>query len=342
MWKTINTVLGKKSKTTSVAMVEFENKQLTDKKEITSAFNRHFTNVGPTSASKIEGKLNDDPNCFIPSNEEFVKFNFKPVTKQYVLTALRGLKDSKSPGPDRIPAKILKDAAELICDPLKIIFNESLKVDIFPDIWKTARVTPIFKSGRQSDLKNYRPISVLSSVSRIFERVARDKLFEFLTANNLLSKNQFAYRKLHSTITSLLNVTDSWYSNVDRKNVNISLFIDLKKAFDTVDHDILLAKLQRYGICQKELEWFVSYLTERQQYCYLNGQNSEKRLVSCGIPQGSCLGPLLFILYTNDFEESLAKFAPNMYADDTSITLGGEDDYQLLEDLRNELQDVID
>ena len=95
-------------------------------------------------------------------NEESVKFQFKPVTKQYVLTALRGLKDSKSPGPDRTQAKILKDAAELIFDPLKIIFNESLKVGVFPDIWKTARVTPIFKSGRQSDLNNYRPISILS------------------------------------------------------------------------------------------------------------------------------------------------------------------------------------
>ena len=145
-------------------------------------------------------------------------------------------------------------------------------------------MTPLFKSGWQSDLNNHRPVSDLSAVSRIFEKVARDQLFEFLTANNLLSKNQLAYRILHSTITSLLNVIDSWFCNVDRKNVNISLFLDLKKAFDTIDHDILSAKLQRYGICQKELAWFASYLTERQQYCYLNGQNSEKRLVSCGIP----------------------------------------------------------
>ena len=230
----------------------------------------------------------------------------------------------------------------MICDPLKTILNESLKVGVFPDIWKIGRVTPIFKSGRKSDLNNYRPISVLSAVSRIFEKEARDQLFEFLTANNMLSKNQFTYRKLHSTITSLLNVTELWYSNIDQKNVKISLFLDLRKAFNTIDHDILLAKLKRYGICNKELVWFASYLTERQQYCYLNGQNSEKRPVKCGIPQGSCLGPLLFILYTNDFEESLAKFTPNMYADDTSIALGGEDAYQLLEDLRNELQAVID
>ena len=213
---------------------------------------------------------------------------------------------------------------------------------MFPDIWKIARVTPIFKSGRKSDFNNYRPISVLSAVSRIFEKEARDQLFEFLTANNMLSKNQFAYRKLHSTITSLLNVTELWYSSIDQKNINISLFLDLRKAFDTIDHDILLAKLKRYGICNKEFAWFASYLTERQRYCYLNGQNSEKRPAKCGNPQGSCLGPLLFILYTNDFEESLTKFTPNMYADDTSITLGGEDAYQLLEDLRNELQAVID
>ena len=109
-------------------------------------------------------------------------------------------------------------------------------------------MTPTFKSGQLSDLNNYRPISVLSAVSRISEKVARDQLFELLVAKNLLSKNQFAYSKLHSAIKSLLNVTDSWYSNVDRKNVNISLFLDLKKAFDTIDHEILSAKLQRYGI----------------------------------------------------------------------------------------------
>ena len=174
---------------------------------------------------------------------------------------------------------------------------------VFPDICKAARVIPICKLGRQSDLNNYRPISVLSAASRIFETVARDQLFGFLTASNLLSKHQFAYRKLHSTITSLLNVTDSWYSNADQNTFNISLFLDLRKAFDTIDHDTLLAKLQKCGICQKELAWLAAYLTERQQYCYLNGQNSEKRLATCGIPQGSRLGPLLYILYTNDFED---------------------------------------
>ena len=126
MWKTRNTVLGKTSKSTFVAMVESENQQLTDKTETTSAFNGHFTSVGPLLASKIAGKFNDDTAHFIPSYEESDKSKFKPVSKQHVLTALRGLKDSKLPGPDRIPAKILKKAVELICDPLKIIFNKPL------------------------------------------------------------------------------------------------------------------------------------------------------------------------------------------------------------------------
>ena len=138
----MNAVLGKSLVTTSVAMVEFENKQIADKKEIASAFNIHFTSVGPSLAGKIEDKLSDDPTSFIPNNKASVTFEFKPVTKQYVLTAIRGLKDSKSPGPYRVPAKILNDAEELTSNPLKTIINESLKVGVFHDIWKAARVTP--------------------------------------------------------------------------------------------------------------------------------------------------------------------------------------------------------
>ena len=126
---------------------------------------------------------------------------------------------------------------------------------------------------------------------------------------------------MHSTITSLLNVTDTWYKNIDEKRVNLSLFLDLRKAFGTINHGILLNKLRKYGTIQNELAWFTSYLTGRQQYCCLGGINSKKQIVTCGIPQGSCLGPLLFILYTNDFENSLSKFCIKMYANDTSIWL---------------------
>ena len=147
---------------------------------------------------------------------------------------------------------------------------------------------------------------------------------------------------IHSTITSLTNVTDTWYKNIEEKRITVSLFLDLRKAFDSINHSILLSKIGKYGITQNELAWFTSYITDRKQYCYLGGKNSKKQKVTCGIPQGSCLGPLLFILYTNDFENSLSTFYPNMYADDTSISASSENPVQLIEYLKRELEGVMD
>ena len=137
---------------------------------------------------------------------------------------------------------------------------------MFPQKWKVARVTPICKSGHQSEMNNYRPISVLSGVSGLFEKLVHDQLFEFLSANNLLSNTQFAYRKLHSMITSLMNVTDTWYKNIEEERISVSLFLDLRKAFDSINHNKLLSKIGKYGITQNELVWFTSYLTDRKKH----------------------------------------------------------------------------
>ena len=133
---------------------------------------------------------------------------------------------------------------------------------VFPEKWKLARVTLIFKSGQQSAMNNYRPISVLSGVSGLFQKLVHDQLFEFLTANKLLSCSQFPYRKLHSAITSLINVTNTWYKSIEEKRINVSLFLDLRKAFDSINHIILLSKIGTYVITQNELAWFTSYLTD--------------------------------------------------------------------------------
>ena len=135
-------------------------------------------------------------------------------------------------------------------------------------------------------------------------------------------------------IISLLNVTDTWYKNIDKKRINVSLFLDLRKAIDTINHDIMLTKLEKYGIIKKELTWFTSFITSRTQYCCLGEKNSEKQKVTCGIPQGLCLGPLLFILFTNDFEKSPSTFHPNMYADDASIFSSNENRLQHVEGLK--------
>ena len=185
-------------------------------------------------------------------NENSPKFNFKQVDARYVKKAVMGSKNSKSPGPDKIPTKLLKYAVEYICQPLAMIFNASLEKGIFPDMWKLARITPIYKSGQKSDLSNYRPISVLSVLSRLLEKLAHDQLYDFCRTNDSFSKNQFAFWKLHRTITSTLNIMETWYKNIDERKLNASVFLDLKKAFDTVDHDILLSKLSALGVTGKE------------------------------------------------------------------------------------------
>ena len=178
---------------------------------------------------------------------------------------------------------------------------------IFPDIWKIARIISIFKSGSKSDMGNYRPISILSVFSRLLEKLGHDQVSYYMKEQKKFATCQHAFLKMHNTLTLLLNITDSWFSNIDKRRMNISVFLDLKKAFDTVDHGIILSKLTQYGVVWTSLLRFNSYLTSIKQYFVINGHKSSLKTVHCGIPQGSCLGPLLFILYVNDFEQCFTK-----------------------------------
>ena len=158
--------------------------------------------------------------------------------------------------------------------------------------------------------------------------------------NGLFSNCQHGFRQLRSTVTSLIGLTDSWFSNIDRKQVSISVFLDLKKAFETVDHDLLMSKLAAYGITGGPHQWFSSYLKRREQYCQITGVRSSGRVIQCGIPQGSCLGPLLFIIYVNDFPHCLSRSSPNMYADNTTVTYSVDDIETLCDDLNEEVANI--
>ena len=180
-------------------------------------------------------------------------------------------------------------------------------------------MAPVFKSGEHDDRSNYRPISVLPVVSRLFEKLVYDQLYNHLDKNKYLYLHQTSFRALHSAVTCLLKSTNDWYVNIDNSKVNAAIFIDLKKAFDTVDHDILLAKMHHYGINGIEHDWFRSYLNNRKQFCNVSGVSSEIQAIEIGVPQGSCLGPLLFLLYVNDLPFALKKVHAAMYVDDTTI-----------------------
>ena len=162
----------------------------------------------------------------------------------------------------------------------------------------------------------------MSVIAKVFEKIVFKQFYEYLSHNNLLSQNQSGFRPRHSTLTALHKNTMFWLNNMDKGNLNMAVFVDLKKAFDTVDHTILLNKLQYYGFVDDELKWIQSYLSNRGQKCFIHGVLSNTGIMKCGVPQGLILGLLLFLIFINDLPGCLAHTAPNMYADDTSITMG--------------------
>ena len=199
------------------------------------------------------------------------------------------------------------------------------------------RVSPIFKDGDKTEKSNYRPILVLPVVSRLFEKLVFNQLYQYLTDNCFINSNQSDFRELHSTVTCLFKNTDDWYNRMDTGNMTSMVFVDLKKAFDTFDHHILCRKLESDGVLHRELAWFGSYLSNRVQYCRVNGVDSQIENIDIGVPQGSCLGPFLFLVYINDLPRAVKNSATSMYVDDTSLCFKSKDLSRLIEALNEDL-----
>ena len=262
---------------------------------------------------------------------------FKTVSSTHTISEVKKLRIGKAVGPHNRHITVVRDLGDLVAKSLAMILNSSLENGIFPDIWKLARVTPIIKSRVKKEVNNYRPISIISVFSRILERIVHDQILNFILENNFLTKDQSAFRKLHSTITSLIGTTDYWYEFIDSKKLNLTVLLDLRKAFDTVDHEIMIKKLWKYGMRGNTGSWFQSYIDQRKQYCSGNGQRSMASEVTCGIPQGSCFGPLLFIICLNDFEKCLRFSKASVYVDDTTVTITSNDIEEILDEAQPEL-----
>ena len=232
-WKIINQLLGRSSGHNTVNEIKTATTTLNKPSEICNAFNNFFSEIGPRLAAQINQGTADFRDFLKPVETEF---SFQEVRPAGVLHLLQHLSPAKATGLDGIPPKLLIAAAEVITYPLTFLFNLIITSGIFPDDWKSARVSPLFKKGKQNDLDNYRPISILPAISKVFERLMYDQLYGYLSSNNILSDRQFGFRKHYSTTSALIEATNSWFVDTDRGLINIVAFLDLRKAFDTVNH----------------------------------------------------------------------------------------------------------
>ena len=337
-WQIINELSSRNFVETSVKQLNVNEQSVTAPAEIAHEFNRYFATIGPKLASDIPSSDGNSYLNYLTSTDK--EFQFRPTSTNEVFSLLNKLKKSKAVGLDKISSRLIRECADLICKPLCYIFNQSLNVGMFPDDWKCARVTPLFKQGERDDLNKYRPISVIPVIAKVFERIVYNQLYAYLTKHNVICKCQSGFRSIHSTITALLGATDTWAYNIDRGKINAVVFLDLKKAFDTVNHEILLSKLNNYGIHGISYNWFKSYLDNRTQKCSINGSLSKTCSLSCGVPQGTILGPLLFLLYINDLPNCLTNCVPWMYADDTHLTYAGDNTGDIESSLNHDLENV--
>ena len=318
-WKSINEVLSKKgNKKTSPTSLNVNGNEITNTFEITNMFNTFFTNIGNELANKIKYSGTKDFTYYL-RNRQNQKFTLNEVNEQTVTRIIENIPAKNSCGYDDISSIFLKQITTSIIKPLTIVINQVLNNGIFPDKLMIAKVVPIFKSGDCTLTNNYRPISLLPVISKVIEKIIYTQLSLYFKSNKLFSDSQYGFRPNHSTEQATLELTDRIISAMDNNDVPIGIFLDLSKAFDTIDHAILLSKLEHYGVDGIPLQLVKNYLTNRKQYVKLNEVNSNLLPINTGVPQGSILGPLLFIIYINDFARASSIFDFICYADDTTL-----------------------
>ena len=333
LWNEIATVLGSRTKKETIPNLKINNLNVSDEEEISNQMNKFFANIGenlarklPMSVSNFEDYLSDPPNKSI----------FLPQTTTTITNKIiDSLCNKKSSGFDKVSQYLLKTVKESVTNSLTKLINVSISKQVYPSSLKTAKVIPIFKGGDKTNPSNYRPISLLSSFNKIFEKTLQINLIKFVEKHDILYCKQFGFRKYHSTTDALMATHDYIISCLNGDKKVLGIFIDLKKAFDSIDIQILLKKLNFYGIAGPFNNILRSYLTNRYVITEINNTKSSPLPIHFGVPQGSVLGPLLFSLYINDIKFLAQTYEIKLFADDTSLFCTA-DSFQKLEVIANQ------
>ena len=326
-WSYSRALLGRKA-IVNLPPLLHEGQSFISPMEKAEMLNSHFA-----KQCSLETKCHRLPHfCFV-TEHRLSQLVFTPDDVYNILTRLN---IHKSTGHDRISNRMLKLTAVQICKPLSDIFNLSLRSGTFPNSWKKSNICPVFKKLDRQQVENYRPISLLCNTSKILERLVFNKLYEYLVSNGLLTSRNSGFKKKDSTTSQLLSICHKIYNGLDSKKFVRMVFLDASRAFDKVWHTGVIFKLKQFGITGSLLKWFHSYLSDRVQRVVLEGHESSWLNVEAGVPQGSILGPLLFLIYTNDIVNNL-KTDIHLFADDSSLLALSNDPVQAAADLNHDL-----
>ena len=320
LWNFLKIMIGKKhDKSSQVDSILINGKMTFNPNLISNGFCNYFSNISINMA-KIIPSSNKSYRDYLGNDTGDTLF-FTPTNENEVQRCINSLPNKTSAGFDGISNIVLKGIAEPIKAPLSIIFNKSLVEGYFPDKMKIAEIIPAFKSKDKHLLSNYRPISLLPVISKVLERIVYKRLYSFLTQKQLLYESQYGFRNNHNTVQAVTELLGNILTGFEENNITVALFLDLSKAFDTLEHATLTAKLEHYGVRGTPLRWFTSYLHNRKHYVRYNNVKSEynKEPMKYGVPQGSVLGPLLYLIFCNDLYKCIEKCKVIMFADDTTL-----------------------
>ena len=339
-WKRLQAMFPDKSCSGKVNLINQETSETIEDQEIPDYANRFFTNIGSNLIRDTGFKSEN----WTYKGDEFPRmFKIREVAIEEVLLEIKNLKVSKPSGIDHISTRILKDALWILAHQFTWLLNLTIRLKSIPTDWKSAKISLVPKDGNLTDINNFRPIAILPVVSKVMEHLIQAQTMTYLEDNNILDQNQGGFRKNNSTTATTSSMLDDIYENINNQQLTFSVFIDFRKAFDSINHEILIKKLSKVGFHQDTVEWYRHYLTGRKQCSVVNGVRSSLLDITCGVPQGSVLGPMLFLIFINDLGSVINRSGYKLYADDTVLysRCTGEDNETLCLNIQQDLNCVF-